>query len=119
MSNVAYQMRDTAREERHIKKSSTVVVEKGRITKGEVILLSLLAAAIFIASLFVLSNYSTIQSLNRDVHALQTEIDKHVSANEDLQLQVTELSEPDRILLIAKEKLGLSLNEKNVKVITD
>lgn len=120
MSNVAYQIREKqVQDQQRINKTSTVIVEKGRITKGEVFLLTLLAVIFFVASIFVISNYASIQSLNRDVHALQTEIDGKVRTNEDLQLQVTELSDPDRIMQIAKDKLGLTLNEKNVKVITE
>ena len=120
MSNVAYQFREKHQQsERNVNQPSTIIVEKGRITKGEVILLLLLTIVFFVASLFVLSNYATIQSLNRDVHVLQSEIDNKLTTNEDLQLQVTELSEPDRIMSIAKEELGLTLNEENVTVITE
>ncbi|MFA8437594.1 cell division protein FtsL [Pueribacillus sp. YX66] len=120
MGNVAYQLREKQEQaQQRINRSSTVIVEKGRITKGEVVLLTVLAIVFFLASIFVISNYATIQSLNRDVHVLQAEVENRVRINEDLQLQVTELSDPDRIMTIAKEKLGLSLDEKNVKVITE
>lgn len=120
MSNVAYQLRERQEQtQQRINKPSTVIVEKGRITKGEVMLLTALAIVFFFASIFVISNYATIQSLNRDVHVLQSEIDNKVRTNEDLQLQVKELSEPERIMSIAKKELGLTLDEKNVKVITE
>lgn len=120
MNNVAYQIRER-REQRQerVNKTSTVIVEKGRITKGEIVLLTFLALIFFAVSLFVVNNYATIHSLNREVHALQSEIENKQRINDDLKLQVTELSEPDRIMKIAKEKLGLTLNENNVKVIVD
>lgn len=118
MSNVAFQIREKQehRQER-INKTSTVIVEKGKISKGEVFLLIALALIFFAVSILVVNNYATIHSLNREVHSLQSEIDNKQRMNDDLKLQVTELSEPDRIMKIAKEKLGLSLNENNVKVI--
>lgn len=120
MSNVAYQLREKQEQnQKRMNKSATVIVEKGGITKGETILLSLLAIVFFLASIFVISNYATIQSLNRDVHVLQSDVENKTQTNEDLQLQVTELSDPERIMSIAKEELGLTLNEKNVKVITE
>ncbi len=120
MSNVAYQIREKQAQSGHRShRSSTIIVEKGKITKGEMLLLTGLAFVFFIASILVISNYAMIQSLNRDIHALQTEIDEKTQINENLQLQVTELSEPDRIMSIAKNKLGLTLNEENVKVIAE
>lgn len=118
MGNVAFQIRER-REERQerVNKTSTVIVEKGRITKGEVFLLTFLCLIFFAVSVLVVSNYAAIHSLNREVHALESEIENKQRVNDDLKLQVTELSEPDRIMKIAKEKLGLTLNENNVKVI--
>lgn len=119
MSNVAYQIREKQEyRKQRLNKTSTVIVEKGRISKGEAFLLTLLAFLFFVASVFIVYNYASIQTLNRDIHVLQTEIDNKTRINEDLELQVTELSEPDRILKIAKE-LGLTLNENNVKVISN
>lgn len=119
MSNVAYQIRERReqRQQERVNKSSTVIVEKGRITKGEVMLLTFLALIFFVVSVLVINNYAKIHSLNREVHALESEIENKQRINDDLKLQVTELSEPDRIMKIAKEKLGLTLNENNVKVI--
>lgn len=118
MSNVAYQIRER-REQRQeqVNKTSTVIIEKGRITKGEVFLLTFLALVFFAVSILVINNYATIHSLNREVHTLESEIENKQRINNDLKLQATELSEPDRIMKIAKEKLGLTLNENNVKVI--
>ncbi|WP_165820751.1 cell division protein FtsL [Pueribacillus theae] len=120
MDNLAFQTRRKQQHaQKHVKKTSTVVVEKGRITKGEVVLLAILAITFFLASVFVISNYSSINSINRDIQAVQTEIDAKTRENQDLELQVTELSDPDRIFNIAKNELGLELNEENVKVITE
>lgn len=118
MGNLAHQTRKRQHQQ-PVRKTSTVIVERGKITKGEVALLFILTTIFFMASILVISNYASINSVNRDIHAYQTEIDAKVKENEDLQLQVTELSEPDRIFNIAKNKLGLELNEKNVKVIAE
>jgi len=52
------------------------------------------------------------------VQSLDGKIDKQEAKNNELKLQVTELSAYDRIWTKAKE-LGLKLNENNVKVVND
>jgi cell division protein FtsL len=69
------------------------------------------------ATYLIISTYAAIYITNNEVHALERTIKNQTTNNEALQLQVTELSAPDRILKIATEKLGMTLNDKNVKVV--
>ena len=116
MNNLAYQVE---RKQAQTTQKTAVIVEKGNITKGEVLLLTFLAITFFLAAIFAISNYTAIYSVHSDIQTLQSEIDRKTVEVEDLKLQVAALSEPDRIVDIAKNELGLELNEKNVKVITE
>lgn len=120
MGNVAHQLGKKSLHERHrVQKPTTVLVEKGRITKGEIMLLVLMAIVFFAVSIIAISNYASINSINRDIHHYEMNLHAKTDSIEELQLQVTELSEPSRILNIAQKHSGLEFNEENVKVVIE
>jgi cell division protein FtsL len=86
-------------------------------TQGEkgIILLLFLITLVVVA--YIVSNYATAYSMNREIHILQGNIGQQVKVNDALSLQVIELSAPNRILHIASEKLGMTLDDNKVKVI--
>ncbi|CAM3763520.1 cell division protein FtsL [Alkalicoccus chagannorensis] len=94
-----------------------VRVYKGGITYGEKILY--LGSILILAALcfFVISNAAAVYSLNHEGQVLETSITEQQSANDALALQVTELSDPDRILTIAEQDLGMSLDSAQVQVL--
>lgn len=91
--------------------------KKRCITSGERFLCFTTIICLVLASYLIISNYASIYIINKDIHTLQTSINTQKTNNEALQLQVTELSDPDRIWGIATEQLGMTLNDKNVKVV--
>ncbi|MCT8139030.1 cell division protein FtsL [Anaerobacillus sp. CMMVII] len=90
---------------------------KSRITSGEKFLYFTTIIGVAFAAYLIISTYASIYITNSEIHALERSINNQVTNNEALQLQVTELSAPDRILQIATEQLGMTLNDKNVKVV--
>ncbi|WP_280769087.1 cell division protein FtsL [Salipaludibacillus daqingensis] len=92
-------------------------VFKGGITKGEKLIYSMALIAVIFVLYLILSNYATMYSLNHQIQQTETEITQQQEVNGGLTLQVKELSDPDRILDIAQNDLGMELNDKSVKVI--
>lgn len=114
MSNLARQLEQQQQE---IKKKKRILHKKATITKGEKILSGLLVCAVAAVGVVMVSNYAALYSVNKDIHVLQNSINDQMEVNDGLQLQVIELSAPDRILKIAQEELGMVLDDNKVKVI--
>lgn len=74
----------------------------------------IMAVALFAVSL--LHTQGQIQTTTIEVQKIESEVQEIAKQNEDLKVQVSELSTYERIWEKAKE-LGLTLNEKNVKVV--
>ncbi|MGM9951493.1 MAG: cell division protein FtsL [Lysinibacillus sp.] len=86
------------------------------ITRKEKILYItfIIAVALFVVSL--LHTQGQIQTTTMEIQKIESEVEVVAKQNEDLKVQVSELSTYERIWEKAKE-LGLTLNEKNVKVV--
>ncbi|MEB1809986.1 MAG: cell division protein FtsL [Bacillaceae bacterium] len=121
MSNLArqYQQQQQPKETQghQPKQTKAPKPKKFSFTRGEKGIALLAVVALSVAVTFILANYASVYSMNRDIHNLQRDIQQQSQVNEGLQLQVIELSAPDRILHIATEKLGMSLDDNKVKVI--
>ena len=96
----------------------TVVIKKARLSIGEVLLLCALALMVTFASVKIVSNQAAIYETNKEIQKVEASIDEQGKINDDLKVQVAELSTYERIWAKAQE-LGLKLNEKNVKVVQD
>ncbi|BAB06293.1 cell division protein FtsL [Halalkalibacterium halodurans] len=90
--------------------------QRGKITKGEKMLLGMLTVAFLLFIGFSVHNYATMYSVNREIHELEQTVAAQEQINDGLSLQVVELSSPERILKIAKS-LGMKLEDENVKVV--
>ncbi|MYL33042.1 cell division protein FtsL [Pontibacillus yanchengensis] len=90
------------------------VHRKRWVSTGEKFLYSLVSAAALAASVFVVSHASTTDQLNRDLQQLENKIDKQQVENENLKYEIKELSNPERILEIAKQN-GLKVRQSKVK----
>lgn len=101
----------------HQRQVNQETYKKRWITSGERFLYFATIIGLVLATYLIISNYASIYIVNNDIHTLQTSISTQAINNEALQLQVTELSAPDRILQIATEQLGMTLNDKNVTVV--
>ncbi|WP_209125469.1 cell division protein FtsL [Alkalihalobacillus sp. BA299] len=119
MSNLArqYQQQPKGIEDQQQKQSRSPKQRAFPITKGEKGLALLAVVAFSVVITMIIANYASAYSLNRDIHNLQRDIQQQSQVNDGLQLQVVELSAPDRILQIATEELGMSLDDNKVKVI--
>lgn len=96
----------------------TVIVHKAKISFGEVVLICFLALAIAFAGVKIVSNQTAIYQTNKSIQQAEAKIDEQVKVNNDLKVEVSELSTYERIWKKAAE-LGLMLNENNVKVVQE
>lgn len=115
MNNLARQLEQQHQQE--MKQKKRILLKKATITKGEKLLFGLFVCAIAVCGVIILTNYATLYSVNKEIFMLENSIAEQTEVNDGLQLQVIELSAPDRILHIAKEELGMKLDDNNVKVI--
>ncbi|CDQ19847.1 cell division protein FtsL [Halobacillus karajensis] len=90
------------------------VHKKKWISTGEKFLYSFSTAAVLAASVFLVHTSAETDAINRDIRSLEQDIQQQQSQNENLAYQVKELSNPDRILSIAKEN-GLNIQNAQVK----
>ena len=77
-------------------------------------LLFIVVVAYFAVS--ILHTQGELQTMSMEIQKIETEIQEVSNQNVDLKVRVSELSTHERIWEKAKE-LGLTLNEKNVKVV--
>ncbi|MGO4887881.1 cell division protein FtsL [Anaerobacillus sp. MEB173] len=118
MNNLAHKIqRQQKQKEQPVVQPQQNEQKKSPITKGEKALYLLTILGIVFASYIILTNYASIYMANKDIQVLEATIAQQTSLNEGLQLQVVELAAPERILTIAKEQLGMNLDEKQVKVV--
>ncbi len=89
---------------------------RSSVTLGEKLIMSIVAITVFVILSVIVHNFATLYSVNKEVQQLETVIAQQQEVNDGLHLQVLELSEPDRILSIAKE-LGMVLDDNKVKVV--
>jgi cell division protein FtsL len=94
----------------------TVVVRKPKITVGEKILFVAFAFIMTVTAVKIISNQYAIYEVNKDIQKMNTAIEDQYRVNNDLKVQVSELSTYERIWEKASQ-LGLKLNENNVKVV--
>lgn len=86
------------------------------ISGREKFLILILTLAVIGLAIMSLQVQSEINAVNMDIKTLEGEVAAVSNENVDLQVQVGELSTYERIWEKAQE-LGLTLNEKNVKVV--
>jgi cell division protein FtsL len=86
------------------------------ITAGEKLLVFACVLVVVTLSVSILHMQGKIQTTSMEIQQLEAEVATVQNENVDLKVQVGELSRYDRIWKKAQE-LGLTLNEKNVKVV--
>ncbi len=120
MSNLAHQVQRNTNHVSNPQPKPQVVKRKlSRITKGEKVLWSIAGLMLIAASIFVISNYAEIYTVNKDIQVMEQKIDQHNKKVNDLELQKAELSEPLRIMNYAEDKLGMKFDDKNIKVVNN
>jgi cell division protein FtsL len=117
MGNLAYQVREKQSEQqKQVQKVRKK--KKFRFSIGEKVLYAGFFVGVMFGSIQIVSNHASLYGVNSDIQALESKISSQERANNELKLQVVELSTYERIWAKAKE-LGLDLNENNVKVVRD
>lgn len=91
---------------------------KIRLTLAEKLLFVSFLLFVVYASMQIISTQVAIYEVNKHIQQLEGAIDEQKKHNNDLYVEVQQLSTYERILEKAKE-LGLSLNENNVKVVQE
>ena len=86
------------------------------ITGKEKVLYITFVIAVALVAVSILHTRGQIQTTTIEIQKLESEIQGITKENVELKVQVSELSTYERIWEKAKE-LGLTLNEKNVKVV--
>ncbi|GGF11788.1 hypothetical protein GCM10010954_08010 [Halobacillus andaensis] len=90
------------------------VQKKQWVSTGEKVLYSMATGLVVIASVFMVQFSSTTDTLNRDIQKMEQKIGQQQSVNDNLAYEAKELSNPDRILQIAKDN-GLEMQNAEVK----
>ena len=86
------------------------------ITGKEKVLYITFVIVVALIAVSILHTQGQIQTTTIEIQKLESEIQGITKENVELKVQVSELSNHERIWEKAKE-LGLTLNEKNVKVV--
>ncbi|MEQ6375232.1 cell division protein FtsL [Bacillaceae bacterium S4-13-58] len=95
-------------------KKSEQVGSRKWISTGEKWLYSLFAIMMIVSSIVVVTYSASIDSTNRQIHSLEGDIQDLKLQSQSLELEVKELSKPDRILEIAKNA-GMDIRYAEVK----
>jgi cell division protein FtsL len=88
------------------------------ITPGEKGLGLIFGAMVCFGAFHMISAQASIYEVNKDIVSMEKTIGEQKKVNNDLKMQVSELSTYERIWEKARD-LGLKLNENNVKVVRD
>lgn len=102
------------------KKDKEVVIKVRKqswITKGEKILYSVIGTCLILAAMYMVSFASSTDTINRELQALQNDVQKQQVVNEGLLFEKKELSRPERIVKIAKEN-GLQIQDAEIKQVS-
>ncbi|MFZ4450242.1 cell division protein FtsL [Salibacterium aidingense] len=117
MDNLAQQIQRQKQERQTLHKQVQTHHIPGKVTKGEKILVFSMVLAVVIAAFILISNYANIYTQQREIASLNQSINEQTETNRSLELEVAELSAPDRIMYYAKEELGMELDDEQVRVI--
>ncbi|ASK63588.1 cell division protein FtsL [Virgibacillus phasianinus] len=102
------------------KKDKQVVVKVRKqswITKGEKVLYSIVGVCLLIAAIYMVSFASSTDTINRELQALENDVQQQKVQNEGLIYQKKELSRPERIVKIAEEN-GLQIQDAKIKQVS-
>ncbi len=120
MSNLAHQVQNKPNHVQNPQSQPDVITRKRpKITKGEKVLWAFAALMLAAASIFIISNYAEMYTVNKKIQVMEQNIDQHSKQVDDLALEKSELSEPLRIINFAEQRLGMKFDDKNIKVVNN
>ncbi|KIL50378.1 cell division protein [Jeotgalibacillus alimentarius] len=99
-----------------VTKKKVVKKRTSAFTLGEKMIAAIFAAFVCIASLQIITAQAEIYNTNKEIQQLESNIVTQENVNNDLTIQVSQMSTYERVWEKAKE-LGLTLNDSNVKVV--
>lgn len=117
MSNLARKIQQE-QQQRMVQAPKKEKKVKVGISPGEKIIGIIFCAALSFGAVQIVANQATIYELNKENQETSSLIQSQIKTNNDLSMQVEELSNYERIWTKARE-LGLKLNENNVKVVRE
>lgn len=103
--------RDTAPQQKQV---VIKVRKKGLVTRGEKALYAFFCIVFIITCFYIVSYSSSMDTLNRNVQTLEQNVEQQIATNENLMIEIKELSKPERITKIAKEN-GLKVQDTEIK----
>lgn len=123
MSNLAKKFQQEEQQQSHqqtpIAPKPVVAPKKTAwLSPGERVIILSIGILFSIGAAFILSKQASIYEVNKEIQLVEASIQEQKKVNGDLEMQISELSRYERIKEQA-EKLGLSLNENNVKVVQE
>jgi cell division protein FtsL len=116
MSSLARKFQQQQQVERTVQERSIVKTKKHWLTPGEKVIGVVFTGLVCFGAVHLISNQAEIYQVNKEIQEVQISINELEKVNNDLQVQVSELSTYERIWEKAKQ-MGLVLNENNVKVV--
>ena len=99
-----------------VKEKTALKKKKRKLIKKKSVLYIIGAIVIIYFVYILISQQVSIGSKNKEIKALQSEIDQASAETEKLQKQVDNLQDPEYIEKIAREKLGLVRPNERVYV---
>ncbi|MDQ7861313.1 cell division protein FtsL [Peribacillus frigoritolerans] len=98
MSSIAKKVQEQQYEDQQRQQTQqTVVIRKAKISIGEVFLLCALAIMVTFMGVKIVSNQAAIYETNKEIQLVETSIEEQGKVNDDLKVQVAELSTYERI----------------------
>lgn len=117
MSMVAKRVVREEGKEKQVQSKTIIRRTPMRITFGEKVIGSILVFIGLVIFSVIVHNSASIYSTNKEIHELNEVIAAQTEKNGGLLLQVVELQDPDRILNLATNELGMTLDDNKVKVV--
>ncbi|MDR7074467.1 cell division protein FtsL [Fictibacillus barbaricus] len=115
MSNLAYQVQKQQIQTQTNPRTIEAPARK-LFTKGEVMIWGVMGVVLIAGLVWLISLYASVYQATAKIETMRNDITAESKIVEDYHLQVTELSNPERIMKLAK-KQGFVLDSKNVKVV--
>jgi cell division protein FtsL len=115
LSNLAYQVQKQQLQTR-ANPRPIETPERKLFTKGEVMIWGMMGIVLVAGLVWLISLYASVYQATATIETMKKDISAESKIVEDYHLQVTELSNPERIMKLAK-KQGFVFDDKNVKVV--
>lgn len=118
MSNLARNPQQQPQVEQTGQTMGQIKIKKSWLTPGEKMIGIVFAGMVCFGSVHLIANQAKIYEINKNIQIVEAKVTEQQKVNSDLQVQVSELSNYERIKKEA-EKMGLVFNGNNVKVVQD